>query len=208
MARVSSSTFDQFPPTVSSGRRDAIIDVAACCFARRGFHGVSMRDIAKANESSVATLYNHFTSKDDLLLAIGERFFTVFVPDLNQAVVGPGDGLTRILAMVKTTYDDGCAYRNEFLSLVHDRRHVGMTAELTPLVVARNTCVRLWHQVLEEGMKDGSIRPDVDPAAIVWIIFSAVTGILDENMASEFAGSVIQEPLVDLYALLTHGLQA
>ena len=109
-------------------KRDAILDVAARSFAKQGFHGVSMRDIAKVNDSSVATLYNHFTSKDALFLATCQRFFDLFLPHLEEIVESPGDGLTRLLAMVEQTFADGCAYRYEFLALSHDRRHVGTTA--------------------------------------------------------------------------------
>jgi AcrR family transcriptional regulator len=68
----------------SSSKREAIIDIAAQSFARQGFHGVSMRDIAKANDSSVATLYNHFASKDALMLAIGQRFYPAFLLDMES----------------------------------------------------------------------------------------------------------------------------
>jgi AcrR family transcriptional regulator len=187
-------------------KRDAILDVAAQSFAKQGFHGVSMRDIAKVNHSSVATLYNHFTSKDALFLATCQRFFNLFLPHLEEIVESPGDGLTKLLAMVEQTFADGSTYRYEFLALSHDRRHVGTTDELHPLVSARNRCVGLWHRVLDEGMHDGSIRRGLDTDSIVWIVFSSVTGILDDNLFDEFAGSVLQDPLKALISLLRHGL--
>jgi AcrR family transcriptional regulator len=201
---------DPSPLTADSGgsrsKRDAILDVAAQSFAKQGFHGVSMRDIAKANNSSVATLYNHFTSKDALFLATCQRFFTLFLPHLEEIVAGRQDGLTRLLAMVEQTFADGCVYRYEFLSLSHDRRHVGTAPDLLPLVSERNRCVQLWHRVLDEGMRDGSIRGDLDTDSIVWIVFSSVTGILDDNLFDEFAGSVLPDPLKALVSLLRHGL--
>ncbi len=189
----------------SRSKRDALLDVAAHSFAEQGFHGVSMRDIAKVNNSSVATLYNHFTSKDALFLATCQRFFDLFLPHLEELVKAPDDGLTRLLAMVELTFADGCVYRYEFLALCHDLRHLGTTAELLPLVSARNRCVDLWNQVLKEGMRDGSIRGGLDTGSIVWIIFSSVTGILD-NLFDEFAGSVLPDPLKALISLLRHGL--
>ncbi len=195
-------------PGGSRSKRDAILDVAAHSFAKQGFHGVSMRDIAKVNNSSVATLYNHFTSKDALFLATCQRFFDLFLPHLEAIVDGPSDGLTRLLAMVERTFADGCFYRYEFLALSHDRRHVGTTPELLPLVSARNRCVDLWNQVLKEGMGDGSIRRGLDNGSIIWIIFSSVTGILDDNLFDEFAGSVLPDPLKALISLLDHGLTA
>jgi AcrR family transcriptional regulator len=192
----------------SRSKRDAILDVAAKSFAKQGFHGVSMRDIAKVNNSSVATLYNHFTSKDTLFLATCQRFFDLFLPHLEAIVDGPGDGLTRLLAMVDRTFADGCVYRYEFLALSHDRRHWGTAPELLPLVSVHDRCIELWRLVLEEGMRDGSIRRGLDTDSIVWIIFSSVTGILEDNLFDEFAGSVLPDPLKALISLLHHGLTA
>jgi TetR/AcrR family transcriptional regulator, cholesterol catabolism regulator len=200
------------PPLVpasrpSRGRRDAIIDVAAEQFARQGFHGVSMRDIAKANGSSVAALYNHFASKDDLLLAVGERFFSVFVQHLETTAAGSGDGLSRFLSMVRITFSDGCTYRNEYLTISRDNRHVATAPELAPLVSARDSCVAVWNRVLRDGMRDGSIQPGLDPAAVIWIVFSAVTGMVDVERASAFTGTFTQDPFQSLSTLLTDGLK-
>jgi TetR/AcrR family transcriptional regulator, cholesterol catabolism regulator len=191
----------------SHGRRDAIIDVAAERFAQQGFHGVSMRDIAKANGSSVAALYNHFASKDDLLLAVGERFFSVFVQHLETTAAAPGDGLSRFLSMVRMTFSDGCTYRNEYLTISRDNRHVSTAPELAPLVNARNSCVAIWDRVLREGMQEGSIQPGLDPAAVIWIVFSAVTGMVDVDRAATFTGAFTQDPYRSLSTLLTEGLR-
>jgi AcrR family transcriptional regulator len=203
---VSTSSISPVYPTSNGGRREAIINVAALHFAQQGFHAVSMRDIAKANGSSVAALYNHFESKDDLLLAVGERFFAVFTPQLYAAADSPGDGLARLHSMLRVTFDAGVAYRPEFLTISRDNRHIAMTPKLVPLITKRDECVAVWDRVLQQGMEDGSIRERLETAAVIWIVFSAVTGMLDENRAAEFAGAV-EDPLDCLSDLLTQGLK-
>ncbi len=192
---------------IGSSRRDAIIDVAAERFAKQGFHGVSMRDIAKANGSSVAALYNHFASKDDLLLAVGERFFSVFTEHLESVAMRPGDGLDRFLSMVQVSFSDACTYGNEYLSISRDNRHIALTPQLAPLINARNACVALWDRVLREGMQDGSIQADLDPPAVIWIVFSAVTGMVDVGRAKSFAGMFREDPLRCLHDLFRDGLK-
>ncbi len=51
-------------------RRNQILEVAARLFAEKGFHRTTTRDIAKAADISEGSLYNYFTSKEDLLLGI------------------------------------------------------------------------------------------------------------------------------------------
>src|SRR5262245_12925969 len=51
-------------------RRQELIDAAAYLFASRGFEGTTMRDIAAHVGKTPGALYYHFTSKDDLLVAV------------------------------------------------------------------------------------------------------------------------------------------
>lgn len=46
-------------------RRD-ILEAAARAFARRGFHGTTMQDVAEEAEVAVGTLYNYFRGKEEL----------------------------------------------------------------------------------------------------------------------------------------------
>ncbi len=46
--------------------RDEILDVALDLFAGKGFHAVTMQEVADRAEVGVGTLYNFFSSKEDL----------------------------------------------------------------------------------------------------------------------------------------------
>ncbi len=54
----------------SNSRNEALLEAAAGLFATQGFKATSMRDIAKAVGMLPGSIYYHFPSKDDLLLAI------------------------------------------------------------------------------------------------------------------------------------------
>lgn len=63
-------------------RQLEILSAAATMVAARGFHGMSMRDLAKATGRNLSSLYNDFANKEALLLAIQLRAFE----SLNHAV--------------------------------------------------------------------------------------------------------------------------
>ena len=48
----------------------AILRAAAALIAQRGYHGASMRDLGRAVGLQMASLYHHFGSKQELLVAI------------------------------------------------------------------------------------------------------------------------------------------
>ena len=54
-------------------REDSILDAAYELLAERGAGGVSMDDIAARAGVSKPTLYQHFASKDDLVVSVGVR---------------------------------------------------------------------------------------------------------------------------------------
>ncbi|MFV0137338.1 TetR/AcrR family transcriptional regulator [Streptomyces sp. HMX87] len=62
MARVSQQHLD--------ARRRQILDGAALCFARNGFHATSMQDVLKETGLSAGAVYRYFKGKDELIAAI------------------------------------------------------------------------------------------------------------------------------------------
>src|SRR5580692_2156155 len=55
--------------SLGRGARDRIITAAAELFARQGFNATSVNELHAAARVSKRTLYQHFASKDDLILA-------------------------------------------------------------------------------------------------------------------------------------------
>ena len=62
MARPQSPDYDK--------RHAAILDAAADLYARRGFAGASVADLATACSTSKSLIYHYFPSKDDILYAV------------------------------------------------------------------------------------------------------------------------------------------
>lgn len=53
--------------------RERILDAALQCFAEQGYNRTSMRELAKRVEIRAPSLYNHFASKREIMLALLER---------------------------------------------------------------------------------------------------------------------------------------
>jgi AcrR family transcriptional regulator len=53
-----------------AARRRQILDAAARCFARDGFHRTSMQDIVGESGISAGLVYRYFAGKDDIIAAI------------------------------------------------------------------------------------------------------------------------------------------
>jgi AcrR family transcriptional regulator len=94
-----------------ANRRQQILDAAANCFARNGFHRTSVQDIVWESGVSAGLIYRYFTGKDDMIAAIVEEWHTqraaTFAAaeivggylDLLRAIAGPDAALERNLSM-------------------------------------------------------------------------------------------------------------
>src|ERR671923_2051869 len=60
-------------PRTGPGARERILDAAYELFARRGIRAVGIDEVIDRAGVAKATLYRHFPSKDDLVLAFLER---------------------------------------------------------------------------------------------------------------------------------------
>ena len=55
------------------GRRRQILAAAGRCFASVGFHAATMQDVIKASGLSAGAIYNHFSSKEEIIAAIADE---------------------------------------------------------------------------------------------------------------------------------------
>jgi AcrR family transcriptional regulator len=59
-------------PETLAVRREEILRAAETCFARQGFHQTTIQDVIRESGLSAGCIYGHFSSKEDLIQAIGE----------------------------------------------------------------------------------------------------------------------------------------
>jgi len=81
---------DPIAAQLTAARRAQILDAATRVFAEKGFHGATVRDVAKAAGIADGTIYIYFKSKTDLMLGILDRMNQTEVRDLDlgQAMAG------------------------------------------------------------------------------------------------------------------------
>lgn len=67
-------------------RRDDLMNAAQRLFVRRGVVQTTIDDITAGAGLSKGAFYLHFSSKEEVLVALGERFATKYVDDLEGAI--------------------------------------------------------------------------------------------------------------------------
>jgi AcrR family transcriptional regulator len=104
-------------PVLNTKRRSAhstrvrLVTAASYLFARRGVAGITLTEIASAVGLSGPAIYNHFSSKDALFIAVVQQMYDEEI-DAFKRVLDPlnsvADGLSALLELVPKLYrDDG-----------------------------------------------------------------------------------------------------
>lgn len=134
-----------------------IVKAAIAVMAEHGYHGTSVRDIADRADLSPASLYNHFASKQQILVAIMER--------------GIEELTRRTRAALEPVPEDDPAERLRAIVAVHvlyhleDQRGTLLgTSELRALedpVRSEHVAKRVAHQRIFEAVVTDGVRRGV-----------------------------------------------
>ena len=96
-----------------SSHRAALLEAAARLFDERGYHGTSIRDIARATGVTPGAIYSHHASKAALLLAVYEEGVRRIAERVEEAVAREASPRARLGAAAEAhveTLLDGSAY--------------------------------------------------------------------------------------------------
>jgi len=105
-------------PTDSLGTAQAILDKSLPLFARSGYAGVSMRDIARAVGISGAALYHHYPDKQSLYVAAMGHAFADKASSIQSALDNTGTPEQRLERFV-TSFTKQLASDPDFRALLH-----------------------------------------------------------------------------------------
>ena len=85
----------------SAGRKRQILDAAAAVFARRGYHGARMDDIVGETGLSKGSLYWHFSSKEQLAVALVHRELAAEEAAMSAQLDRPGSSEQMLEPLVR-----------------------------------------------------------------------------------------------------------
>lgn len=96
----------------STPKRDLLLDTANRLFYRDGYHAVGIDTILAEAGLAKMTLYHHFKSKEELIVAALERRAAQITADREAAVAAAGNSPRRRLLAIFDSYADWFAKRD------------------------------------------------------------------------------------------------
>jgi AcrR family transcriptional regulator len=127
----------------ADSRLPQILDAAARLFCRQGFEGTSVRDIARAVGMLPGSLYCHFATKEDLLVAVYLRGVEQICGAVQEAVNGRTDPWDRLEAAC-VAHLEAILRDDDYARVVVRVRPADVPAAQRSLIAQRDRYESLW----------------------------------------------------------------
>ena len=156
-------------------KREQLLDAAVRVFARGGYHGSRVSDIAEEAGVAHGLLYHYFSSKEEVLQTIFrenwgqllERFRAVETAD--EPAPEKLAGIAKILLRT---------WRNDPDLVTVMVREVARSPQLQAQVEGVREAFAILRRVIEQGQDEGAFRSDLDPLLASWIVYGGLEEVL------------------------------
>lgn len=139
--------------SAASSTKQRILDIARDLFARQGYTGTSIADIARELGTTTAALYYHFPSKADILRGL---------------LAEPMVAYTRILNSIQSERPSPAELLGAFIDLAADSRELSVMIDRDPAVLQLITNqLPESSQKMNEQVIDVLAGPGADRAAVI-----------------------------------------
>lgn len=173
-------------PAPESEKRERILRSAQAVFSEQGFEAARMDEVARRAEVSKGTLYNFFSSKEDLLIQAVERSLADSHRTVRSAAVvegpGPGHALHAVLRSLLLEILPGAvgeqyALHQQVWGLVMrdpDARE-RVFASLRRFYRDREAEIE---RNIAQGSAEGAYRAGIDPAEVGLLVMAIFDGLV------------------------------
>jgi AcrR family transcriptional regulator len=186
-------------------RSERFIAVATELLFETGSLDFTVQDLVERSGMSLRSFYQHFASKDELLLAVFEEAIRAYVDALRESIEEIDDPVEKLRCYITGFYDAGDK-ANRPASAALSRYLLGLTtAEPAELARVLQPQTALLAEIIDAGVAAGRLRRDI-PASVLTLL---VTQTLMSAVEMKVLGShLIGERVTaeELWRFLTGGV--
>lgn len=161
----------------SLAKHKAILKAAEKIFANKGFHEARISDIAKKARVSESTVYEYFSTKEELLFSIPAEEIGNHLEknmEILQYIHGAANKLRTVIYRHLNLYAENEDYANVVVLILKGNRNFLKTNAYK--VVQESA--RITTRVLEEGIENGEFDPNINPQLVRAMIWGTIEHLI------------------------------
>lgn len=156
-------------------KRRVILDAAVRVFARRGYHGSRVGDIAEEAGIAHGLLYHYFASKEEVLATVFRENWGRLLGAFHQVEASGEPALEQLRRVAKILLR---SWRDDPDLVRVMVREVARSPHLQQQVGEIREGFRVIQRIVERGQAEGTFRPDLEPRLVSWIFYGALEELL------------------------------
>lgn len=185
-------------------KRERIIETAFELFSKKSYHEVMMDDVAKLTSVAKGTVYNYFSSKEDLYFSIMKQRMEKLTNSLAEKVGREINSIDSLKSYVTHLYLFMMKYQNFFLMYRKEslQRNSEICLELKAL---ENKLEDLLAEIIRTGEAKGLFR-QIDEDFAVNLILGSIFGGVQRGIDDNIDEQESKKEKEKIFVFVLHGL--
>ncbi|GAB4434591.1 MAG: hypothetical protein Kow0031_16330 [Anaerolineae bacterium] len=149
--------------------RDRILDAAISVFSTKGYYETKVDDIVEESETSKGSVYFHFPGKQQIFLALVDKFANLLQRRVIETVSGETDGVQKVNLALKVCLETFAQYQSLAKIFLVQAVGLGSVFEEKRLEI-HTRFAGVIKTYLDQAVAEGDIPPiDTEIIAFAWM---------------------------------------
>ena len=185
-------------------KRERMLEVAAELFSKKNYHEVMMDDVARLTDVAKGTVYNYFSSKEEL-------YFTIMSSKLGHLNLSLKTKIAFEISVIDSLhiytiqlYMFMMKYQNFFL--MYQKEYLNAKNEFCDELRSMNEELKsILSNVIYKGKRENHFR-DVEENFAVQLVLGSIFGAVQRGIENKYSGDKLVEEREKLFDFILHGL--
>ena len=185
-------------------KKKKIIDAASVLFSRKSYHEVMMEEVAKLASIAKGTVYNYFSSKEELYFSIMQGRMEKLNFSLKESISGNQSSVDSLRSFIMHLYMFMMKHHNFFLMYRKD----SLSAEHTlcsELIILEKDLKGILRKIIKSGKTEGIFR-DINEEFCVDLVLGSIYGVVHRGIEKNLNEDQKIYDRENIYDFILHGL--
>src|ERR1035437_1447572 len=185
-------------------KKKKIIESASILFSRKSYHEVMMEEVARLASIAKGTVYNYFSSKEELYYSIMKGRMEKLNLSLQDSISVPQSNVDTLRSFILYLYMFMLKHQNFFLMY----RKESLNAEhalCTELIKLEKDLKDILKKIIKSGKTEGIFR-DIDEEFCVDLILGSIYGAVHRGIEKALNEDQKINERKNIYDFILHGL--